>query len=385
MARVGQEALDGEKSGLSAWQLDDSAANPCLARGRSLPIASHDIVVVGASAGGVQSLIELVSGLPADYPGSLFIVLHLPPDGVSVLPTILERVGPLAAVTAEDRQTIRPGHIYVAPPDYHLLLQPGRIRLSSGPRENRHRPAVDPLFRSAAASYGARVVGVVLSGMLDDGTLGLIEIGERGGTTVAQNPDEALFPGMPRSAVENADPDYVMSAAEIPSLLDRLARQPVELGGAATMSDEELERIEVIESEVQYPGDPIRKGQPSVYSCPDCGGTLWEIGDGSALHFRCRVGHAYSTEALVDGQVDNIESALWSALRALDENLALARRLHDRATARGQDLAAGRFAQRAQEAEQSARMLRQVLKANATIVYPMPADEPPRRAEPEAP
>lgn len=339
-------------------------------------IASHNIVTVGASAGGVQSLIDLVAHLPGTYRGSLFVVLHLPPDGVSVLPAILSRSGALPAVTAEDGIRIEPGHIYVAPPDYHLLLQDAHIRLSSGPRENRHRPAVDPLFRSAAAAYGPRVVGVVLSGMLDDGTLGLLDIKAAGGITVAQRPDEALFPGMPRSAVENAGPDYVLPVAEISALLERLATEPVEEGGEDPMSDEDLERVELAKAEVEYPDDPIRAGTPSVFTCPDCGGTLWEIGDGSVLHFRCRVGHAYSTEALVEGQVDTVEYALWSALRALDENLALTRRLHKRAEERGQDLAAARFAERAQEAEQSARLLRQVLKADGTIAYPPSADEP---------
>jgi two-component system chemotaxis response regulator CheB len=263
----------------------------------------------------------------------------------------------------------------VAPPDYHLLLQPGVVRLSNGPRENRHRPAVDPLFRSAAAAYGRQVVGVVLSGMLDDGTLGLIEIKARGGVAVVQRPDDALFPGMPTSAVQNAEPDYVLPAAEIPALLQRLVQEPVEIGGAGSMSDKELERIEVLKSEVEYPDSPMREGRPSVYTCPDCGGTLWEIGDESVLHFRCRVGHAYGVEALVEGQVDNVESALWSALRALDENLALTRRLHARAEKRGQDLAAARFAEHASDAERSARLLRQMLKAEATIAYPLPAEE----------
>jgi two-component system chemotaxis response regulator CheB len=332
-------------------------------------------VAVGASAGGVQSLIELVSGLPSEYPGSVFVVLHLPPDGVSLLPRILERRGPLPASTAEDGKPIEGGHIYVAPPDYHLLLQPGLMRLSSGPRENRHRPAVDTLFRSAAAAYGPRVAGVVLSGMLDDGTLGLIAIKAARGTTIVQDPNEALFPGMPMSAAENADPDYILPVADIPMLLQQLVQAPRGEEGADVMSDEELERIEVLKSEVEFPDGPIREGRPSVYSCPDCGGTLWEIGNEAVLHFRCRVGHAYAPEALVEGQTDNIEGALWSALRALDENLALTRRLHARARARGQELAAERFAERALEAEQSARLLRKVLKAEATIVYPLAPEE----------
>jgi two-component system chemotaxis response regulator CheB len=217
--------------------------------------------------------------------------------------------------------------------------------------------------------------------MLDDGTLGLLAIKAVGGATIVQDPGEALFPGMPTSAAENADPDYILPVADIPPLLQRMVQEPVEVKGADPMSDEELERIEVLKSEVEYPEDRIREGRPSVFSCPDCGGTLWEIGERSALHFRCRVGHGYSPEALVDGQADTIEYALWSALRALDENLALTRRLHARAEARGQDLAAARFAQRANEAEQSARLLREVLKTDSTIAYPLPPDDPAAKVE----
>src|SRR5262245_27288904 len=178
----------------------------------------HDIIVVGASAGGVEALTQLVRALPADLPASVFVVLHVPAQSPSVLPTILSRVSPLPAVHPEDGEAIQPGRIYVAPPDRHLLVKRGHVRLARGPRENSNRPAVDPLFRTAGRAYGRRVVGVVLSGVLDDGTAGLAAVKMRGGVAVVQGPDEALYPGMPRNAAENVAVDYCLPVGQIAAL-----------------------------------------------------------------------------------------------------------------------------------------------------------------------
>src|SRR5438874_5444198 len=205
------------------------AESPPLAGGDANGTAQRDIVVMGASAGGVETLATLVSGLPAEFPAAIFVVLHLLPTGQSVLPEILDRAGPLPAATAESGETIDRGRIYVAPPDRHLLLLPGRVRLTNGPRENGHRPALDPLFRSAVRTYRQRVIAVVLSGSLDDGTAGLRLVKRLGGTTVAQDPEDALYPSMPASAVANEAADYVLPIADIAALLCELVDTPIEI------------------------------------------------------------------------------------------------------------------------------------------------------------
>lgn len=188
-------------------------------------MAPHCVVVIGASAGGVQALKELIRGLPADFPGAVFVVLHLSPNGTSFLPDILSRAGLLDAEHPPDGTKIETGHIYVAPPDRHLVIEDSRAELTAAPKENRHRPAVDPLFRSAALAYGSKVVGVILTGTLDDGTAGLWEVKKRGGIAVVQDPSEARYPGMPRSAIQNVDVDYVVPLSEMATLLVSLCSQ----------------------------------------------------------------------------------------------------------------------------------------------------------------
>lgn len=191
-------------------------------------MATRDIIVVGASAGGVEALSQLARGLPEDLSISMFVVLHMPAGGVSALAHILDRAGPLSSSQARDGESIATGHIYVAPPDHHLLVRRGHVALVRGPRVNSHRPAVDPLFRSAARAYGPRVVGVVLSGALDDGTAGLLAVKMRGGVAVVQSPDDALFSGMPSSALDIVEVDHCVPVAEIPPLLSSLARQQID-------------------------------------------------------------------------------------------------------------------------------------------------------------
>jgi two-component system chemotaxis response regulator CheB len=324
----------------------------------------HDIIVIGASAGGVEALERLARALPADLDAALFIVLHMPPLSKSVLPLILSRAGPLCAVHPQDREPIQSGRIYIAPPDHHLLVRRGHIRLTHGPSENSNRPAVDPLFRSAAQAYGPRVIGVILSGVLDDGTAGLLTVKRRGGLAVVQDPDEALFAGMPQSAIGNVRVDYVAPLAEIPSLLARLSQQiAIEEGDRAMAAEIEEEGVETEIAEFDagaLKGDR-RPGMPSVFSCPECHGTLWEIREGELTRFRCRVGHAYSADSLLAEQSEALENALWSAYRALKESAALSRRLTERARERDQYFAIPRFAEQAQDAERRAELIRQVL------------------------
>ncbi len=319
----------------------------------------RDIVVVGASAGGVEALVSLAASLPADLPAAVFVVLHVPSTATSALPDILSRNGPLPASHVKDGQPIEPGRIHVAPPDHHLLVRTGHVHLTRGPRENGHRPAVDPLFRSAAREYASRVVGVILSGALDDGTAGLVAVKSRGGVAVVQDPGDALYPGMPASAIEHAEIDHVVPVAAMGELLARLATEPAaEPPGPAPTDlkvEVDVEGFSLDAMEGEHPGES------SGFSCPDCNGVLWAIEDGGLERFRCRVGHAWSPETLLTRQSESLEAALWIALRSLEERAALARRLAEPARSRGHHISASRFEEQATEAQQAARMVRDLL------------------------
>jgi two-component system chemotaxis response regulator CheB len=325
-------------------------------------VARRDIIVAGASAGGVEALSTLVSGLPPDLPAALCVVLHLPANGVSALPHILSRAGPLPAVAAENGMAIEHGRVYVAPPDCHLLLSRGHLRVTSGPKENGHRPALDPLFRSAARIYRRRVMGVVLSGALDDGTMGLAAIKMHGGVSIVQDPKDAVFPGMPASAAEQVEIDYCLPVAEIPGVLARLAEEDVPEEGGGSLSPEDEQILANPEPTMQAAELNEGPGAPSVYTCPECSGTLWEVEDGKLVHFRCRVGHAYSIESLMAEQSTSLETALWIALRSLEEKWSLAERMTERAQRQGHQMAAARFREQAREAAQSASIIRQAIE-----------------------
>jgi len=321
----------------------------------------HDIIVVGASAGGVEALMSLVSTLPADLPAAVFVTLHLPPNSTSVLPRLLDRAGPLAATHAEDGEVIKPGRIYVAPPDRHLLIEDGRVQLAHGPRENRWRPAIDPMFRTAARAYGARVVGVVLTGTMDDGTAGLVAIKRCGGVAVVQEPSDALFPGMPTNALLYVDVDHTLPLARMSELLARLAHEPVAQEGELGVSDDLEHEVELAAMHPDTLVDEQRAGTPSQFGCPECGGVLWEIKDGALTRYRCRVGHAYSAETLLLSMNETFEDALWVALRALEERASLVRRLAERASTLGHPEVAARFQAQNADTQRHLEVIRQVL------------------------
>lgn len=324
--------------------------------------SGHDIVVIGASAGGVEALGLLVGELPIDLPAAVFVVLHIPSSGTSVLPAILQRRGDLPAKHAEDEEEIRHGHIYIAPPDHHVFLQSDCVRVLRGPKENGYRPAIDPLFRSAAHSFGPRVVGVVLSGVLDDGTAGLAVIKHNGGCTLVQDPDEALYPGMPSTAIDYVSPDRVLPARDLGRAIVEFAADPVEAlaldGDDPLLEEDEEAFIHVDRGASDRPQD----GDPSGFTCPACGGALWESDDAGIPRFRCRTGHGYSPEALLAGQSDIVEVGLWEALRALQERAAMARRMASRARARGHRLAAARFERQANAAVDQGVKVRRALR-----------------------
>lgn len=319
------------------------------------------IIVIGASAGGVEALNRLVPDLTSDIPAAIFVTLHFPPAGSSALPRILQRSGSLRAVHATDAQRLEEGTIYIAPPDHHLLIFRDQVRLYRGPRENGNRPAVDPMFRSAALSYGPRVIGAVLSGNLDDGTSGLLAIKRRGGVAVVQEPDEAMFPSMPQSAIEHVRVDHVVKLEQMGALLNELARRPAPREEHPVPDDtrKETEYSEIdltrIEDVAEHPGDL------APFGCPDCGGTLWELREGNLVRFRCRVGHAWTSEALLASQAETLDAALWTALRALEESASLSRELAERARSRGHDRLAERMTDHAILAERRASTIRDVL------------------------
>ena len=333
-------------------------------------ISEHRIIVIGASAGGVEAISQLICELPADLPAAVCVVLHFPASGTSVLPSILERIGSLSAAHAVDGEPIQPGRIYVAPPDRHLIVRQERVELSIGPKENNHRPAVDVLFRSAARSHGPRVIGVVLSGTLDDGTVGLAAIRKQGGVAVVQDPEDALYPGMPRSALENVGGDHVLPVAGIGALLGRLASQPAPEAPVGATPPEWDEENFMDDARLDGVHAEERAGKPAGFSCPECKGVLWELKEGELLRFRCRVGHAYSAETLIDAQKEGLEAALWSALNALDEKAVLARRLAQRAQERGHVLTARQFEQQSAEALQRAGLIRLALGQTAEETAP---------------
>jgi two-component system, chemotaxis family, protein-glutamate methylesterase/glutaminase len=330
-------------------------------------VSGNRIFVIGASAGGVETLKHLASLMPGQFPAPILVVLHVSPHGTSVLPQILSRSGPLPAVHPQEGQPLKPGTIYVAPPDQHLLVKQDYIHLSRGPRENSHRPAVDTLFRSAARIYGPRVVGIVLSGVLDDGTAGLSAIVELGGVAVAQDPSDALYPGMPESAIEHVNVNFILPLPEIVSLMVRLAAETVSAAAPVVPEDVKYE-TDIVELDMDAIEDESRRpGQPSNYVCPECGGSLWEISEGGILRFRCHVGHAYSAETFLAKQTDSVEEALWVALRVLEDNISLTRRMAERAATHNRPRAAARFADQIMSAQRQADLLRNVLKSGAAM------------------
>lgn len=322
-------------------------------------MAARDIIVVGGSAGAVEAAAAVAAGIPEGLPAAVFVVVHFPENATSVLPRILTRAGPLAAAHAVDGEPIVPGRIYVAPPGFHLLLNADVVRVTRGAKENGHRPAVDPLFRTAARAHGSRVAGVVLTGNLDDGTAGLLRIQAHGGITIVQEPATALYRQMPDSALASLRADYVLPPAEIGALLGRLARGegeevPMEQNLNPRAADDDY----LTDDAAQQPD-----GHPSTFTCPECHGALWETADGELVRYRCRVGHAFNPDSLVAEQSEALEAALWAALRALEEHAALCGRMAERAERRGSLTSTTLFRGRASDAEERARLIRRVLHA----------------------
>lgn len=296
-------------------------------------MAGHDIVVIGTSAGGLKALSAVLSELPSDLAAAIFVVQHLAADKKSYLPKLLGDITDLPVSSPDDGETFLRGHVYVAAPDYHLLLKGDQVRVMRGPQENRFRPSIDALFRSAARSFGSRVIGMVLTGYLDDGTVGLQTIKKRGGITVVQDPGEAEYPSMPRVALRYVKVDHTVPIAGAGALLIRLvAEPPAAQEDFPTTPAIEIESniAEQVMNTKEFLENVEQIGERTTYTCPDCNGAIWQIGDDEPLKLRCHVGHSFTGEVFSADQTRNIESALWIAIRVMEEKVTFSRQLADR-------------------------------------------------------
>ena len=321
----------------------------------------RDIVVIGASAGGVEALKEIASQLPGRIRAAIFMVVHVSPDSSGMLPAILNRNSKIRARQAEDGWRIEPGNIYVAAPDHHLLLEKDEMRVVRGPKHNRHRPAIDLLFRTAARNFGRRVIGVVLTGFLDDGSSGLLAIKNAGGITIIQDPDDAQVASMPRNALLQVQPDYCVPVSQMGDLINQL----VENGKTMLAGHKDN-------------GGPSKLGKKksnTTFTCPDCHGTIWEVEENGEVRFECRVGHAYSPEAMRTAADDDIERSLWVALRSLEESAALEQRLADLSAERKRPGAHNFYLQKAHARKQHAAILRDFLMGSKRRQTEVEGDE----------
>lgn len=319
-------------------------------------MANRDVLAIGTSAGGVEALLFLAKRFPREFPAAVLITIHLPSHSRSELDGVLTRAGPLPAKFARTGEEPRKGHIYIAPPGRHLLLDGERMTLGEGPRENNARPAIDPMLRSTALCCSGRAIGVVLTGTLGDGASGLWAIRHAGGITVVQDPKDAAFAEMPMTALNRAKPDHVVSLSDMPGLLESLVHQPagetrplprsikyeVEIARTGRSSMEEMDSI----------------GRRSVLACPDCGGVMWELDEEDMYRYRCHVGHTYTAEVMSLALDENLRRALASALRALEERVALARKLYRQAVDSRHRLLAETWAEKAREFEREMDVIR---------------------------
>lgn len=317
------------------------------------PLFGHDIIAIGASVGGVEAIPRLISSLPSGLPVSVFVVLHSPPRGPGLLPEIIRRNSALPVRHAVEGEKVLHGHVYVAKPDYHLVLEGSRIRLVRGPKENFHRPSIDALFRTAAESYGSRVVGVVLTGNLDDGTAGLYTVKKLGGIAIVQDPKDAMAPAMPNSALRNVKVDHCLPLDQIGPVLVRLAMtSDIPKGKKRTLTTKRFMVPKEMEKEF---------GLPTSFVCPECNGPLWKTKPGRSLQFRCHEGHAYSPDSLLADCAEQVERALWSAARMFDERANLLRRLGERKY--HSETVGKNWGTKAKELEQQSELIRKLLKS----------------------
>lgn len=346
-------------------------------------VRNQDIFVIGASAGGVEAVISIVRGLPRNLRATVFVVVHVSPMSTGLFAGILNRESAMAACHPKDRARIKKGSIYVAPPDMHMVIEGRAVRVIKGPKLNMHRPAIDPLFWSAARYYGDRVAGIILTGFLDDGAAGLAAVKSAGGVAIVQRPEEALAQSMPAAALKKTRVDYRISLGEMPELILQLSgtkvrSMPVKKsllngkngkngksrGAKANGNGRDVSKTKALQEN--------GKRDISPFTCPDCHGTIWEVLDEGGIRFECRVGHSYSPETMAQAHEDDLERALWASLRTLEESLALLTKLAENSERRGSQRAAQAYRQRADERSKYAAAMRKFLTGKS-VKMPSPS------------
>lgn len=349
-----------------------------------------EIVVFGGSAGAMEPLSRTLAELPRNFPGAIAVTLHTSPQNVGTLPQVLRRSASLPVIFPSDGERITTGYVYVAPPNLHLLINKDRLYLSNGPRENGFRPAIDPLFRSAARAFGPRAIGVILSGALDDGTFGLLTLKQLGGTAIVQHPDEAMVSSMPLSALQNVEVDHIVNSSDLTPLLLQLFK------GEASMSSETPEsqasnksQEHQAEPDILVHGPDQLIGPPSLFNCPECGGVMWKLDEGNSFRLRCHTGHGFTPETLLQEQYSKLENALWSAVRVLRERAALYRQIAERVAGRGMGNIAEGYLQRAREEDGKSLEIESLLSRTVHMdiapVTGQPAFESPDQVQTGAP
>jgi two-component system, chemotaxis family, protein-glutamate methylesterase/glutaminase len=325
------------------------------------------IVVIGTSSGGLEALRTLAAGLRPDFSAPICIVIHTAPDSPGVAHEIIGKVTLLKAVSARNMERLEAGKIYVAPPDCHLLVEPNRLRLTRGPKQNRFRPAIDPLFRTAARAFGPAAIGVILTGNLDDGTAGLSAIKQLGGIAIVQDPRDALFPSMPQSALFHVKADYCVPLDRIAAVLGHLTRQSV-TATTPPISPELDTEVRIAKEEDPMEAGLERIAKPSRFACPDCHGVLLQFTDQNRIRFRCHTGHAYSIDSLLGAYSEQIETSLWNGIRSLEETALVLDALtkHVEVAHTGTD--ARPYAARALEARKDAARLRDIVSNRVPLV-----------------
>lgn len=326
-----------------------------------------DIVVIGASAGGLKAFETLVSQLPSDFPAAVLLVWHVSPDHPSLLPQILARATSLPVAHAVDQEPMQAGRIYVAPPDRHLLVEPERVRLSRGPKENRFRPAIDVLFRSAAWAHSTRVIGVVLTGSLDDGAAGLYAIKERGGIAIVQDPLDALYSSMPKAALQAVDVDYCLPVGEIGALLIELVNQELPAQEPKPPSETMAIEVGVALKDNGLELGIMKLGDLSPFTCPECHGVLLRLKENNLIRFRCHTGHAYSLDSLLAEVTQSIEETLWNGIRTIEESEMLMIHTAEHLRELKEFEAADLLLQKAEAARRRARLVRQAVMSNEIV------------------